>query len=141
MVTPGPGPNSRTWPPRFSSLKEGRPTGRRTRGASLSALTTWNPLRATPKKIVSCLPCPLILPFLGVFGEGPKGPLSPRAPRKPDDPSSFSSILYKASGLTGQAVALLLYLLYEHFVGVGELLHALRLQHLYYVVVVHAGLL
>jgi hypothetical protein len=70
-----------------------------------------------------------------------KGPLRPRALRKPDDPFSLSSILYGASGLTGQTVALLLYLLYEHFVGVGEFLHALRLQHLYYVVVVHAGLL
>jgi hypothetical protein len=73
--------------------------------------------------------------------KGPNSPLRPRAPRKPDDPSSLTPVLYRASGLTGQAVALLLYLLYEHFVGVDELLHALRLQHLYYVVVVHAGLL
>jgi hypothetical protein len=61
--------------------------------------------------------------------------------RKPGVLSSFSPILQRASGLTGQAVALLLYLLYELIVGVGELLHTLRLQQLYYVVVVHAGLL
>jgi hypothetical protein len=47
----------------------------------------------------------------------------------------------RASGLASQAVALLFYLLYELVVGVDELLHALLLQHLHYLVVVHAGLL
>ena len=91
----------------------------------------------------TALPNPLMVDgSRRAFSEkAPQGPARSRAPRKPDDPSSLTPVLYRASGLTGQAVALLLYLLYEHFVGVGELLHALRLQHLYYVVVVHAGLL
>src|SRR5215217_6793215 len=57
----------------------------------------------------------------------PKGPLEPRALRKPGDPSPLSPILYRASDLAGQMVALLLYLLYELFVGIDEFLHALRL--------------
>src|SRR5215212_9207386 len=78
----------------------------------------------------------------GVLGEGsPKACSDHGRPGNPTTLPPLTPVLYRASGLTGQAVALLLYLLYEHFVGVDELLHALRLQHLYYVVVVHAGLL
>jgi hypothetical protein len=66
---------------------------------------------------------------------------SKMAPRRTRRPFPFPPIPYRASSLAGQTLALVLYLLYELVVGVDELLHALLLQHLHYLLVVHPGLL
>jgi hypothetical protein len=61
------------------------------------------------------------------------------APENPSPLPPFLLFRKRASALAGQAVALLLYLLYELVVGVDELLHTLLLQHLHYLLVVHPG--